>query len=185
MESSIFLIKKVNGNGSTRGLLWKAYPLTKGKSEKEEKRMSIPFEGGCHCGAVPYVVSEDPITIIKKALMLELMDKSIPKRKRVISKTEIGLIKKWGEEIAEITKYNKYIFDTMMKKNNVHIDIPLDELIRNTLIIANIKPDEDVIFISNECRLIHYPNKPLNQKNQTMNSTTGPSVQILRDESRN
>ena len=64
MESSIFLIKKVNGNGSTRGLLWKAYPLTKGKSEKEEKRMSIPFEGGCHCGAVRYVVSEDPITII-------------------------------------------------------------------------------------------------------------------------
>ena len=26
--------------------------------------MSIPFEGGCHCGAVRYVVSEDPITII-------------------------------------------------------------------------------------------------------------------------
>ena len=129
--------------------------------------------------------STDPITIIKKALMLELMDKSIPKRKRVISKTEIGLIKKWGEEIAELTKFNKYIFDTMMKKNNVHIDIPLDELIRNTLRIANIKPDEDVIFISNECRLIHYPNKPINQKNQTMNSTTGPSVQILRDESRN
>jgi hypothetical protein len=26
--------------------------------------MPIPFKGGCHCGAVRYVASEDPITII-------------------------------------------------------------------------------------------------------------------------
>ena len=26
--------------------------------------MSIPFEGGCHCGAVRYVCSEEPTTVV-------------------------------------------------------------------------------------------------------------------------
>lgn len=26
--------------------------------------MSIPFEGGCHCGAVRYICSEEPITVV-------------------------------------------------------------------------------------------------------------------------
>ena len=26
--------------------------------------MPIPFEGGCHCGSVRYVCSEEPITVV-------------------------------------------------------------------------------------------------------------------------
>ena len=26
--------------------------------------MPIPFEGGCHCGAVRYVCSEEPTTVV-------------------------------------------------------------------------------------------------------------------------
>ncbi|MFL2874472.1 MAG: GFA family protein, partial [Pseudohongiellaceae bacterium] len=29
-----------------------------------EKLMPIPFEGGCHCGAVRYVCSEEPTTVV-------------------------------------------------------------------------------------------------------------------------
>ena len=129
--------------------------------------------------------SVNPITIAKKALMLELMDKSIPKYKKKKSKIEIGQLKKWEKEMANITKFNKYIFDRMMKENNMHKKFPLDDIIRNTLRIGKIKPNEDVIFISNECRLIKYTNMNSTKWNQTLNSVAGPSVQILRNESRN
>ena len=92
-----------------------------------------------------------PSNIINRAMLLE-----IPNTKPSPEKEFIDMI---GDEIKTITKYNRFLVSKMKTPTyfNPDKEFKLSDLIRNTIMLADIKPDEDVIFISNVCRIVKFP----------------------------
>ena len=68
-------------------------------------------------------------------------------------------LESWETELDEITRYNAFLINKIMTDTTYepYKQFLLSDIIRNTLLTANIKPNEEIIFISNACRTIVYP----------------------------
>ena len=93
----------------------------------------------------------DPLTVLERTLLC-----SLPNNNSVEGKK----LKSWEDEITIITKYNRLILSKITDDGlfNPGRHFQISDIIRDTISISNIKRGEDIIFISNICRGIKYPN---------------------------
>ena len=137
------------------------------------------------------VIKNPPIhSLLRRGLLLD-----IPQSSEFDQESEyLDMLK---PEIDEITKYNKFLMNKINKPEQFYPNryFPVSYLIRNIIRLADIKPDEEIIFISNVCRSIHSPDntKPpikgqLPVFNQMYNPLVGKKtkriINILRRNSR-
>ena len=123
------------------------------------------------------------INIMKRALLLKM-----PQQNRTDEEKEL---KSLDKEIKTITKYNRYLISKINSPDLYDPDktFKLDTLIRNIVRIADIKPGEEIIFITNVCRGLKTPSSEINMTksfpfNQTANNTIGKYARARRNESR-
>ena len=138
--------------------------------------------------------STDPNKIFKRSMLIDLPDLS---RKKKLTKQE-KMLESWKPEINKKTMVNRIIALTMeelySRDLNVNKKFLLSNIIKYTLAYSDIKEDDEVIFITNICRLIHFEDSEKYYSiNQTMGTKAQPMppnkissyVRKLRQESRN
>ena len=113
--------------------------------------------------------------------------------RRVSPQKEI--LDSWDSEIKTITKYNQFLMNEYNKTYsfNPYKEFKLSDIIRNTIRLADIKPGEEVIFISNVCRTVKYPGYrdkymwnqlSKNHKNKNVPKKTRKRINAIRRNSR-
>ena len=149
------------------------------------------------------IKTNNPFKAFKRALLLNL---KLPKNKSTAT-TEETLLMNGLPELNRIAKYNKLLYNEVQwdlfnasqnRKSNFlgpfNKPLTLKKIIKLILDNADIKPNEEIIFISNACRNIYHKDIQLYHKlNQTMDRTPSKlpapdyiknSIQILRNNSR-
>ena len=149
------------------------------------------------------IKTNNPFMAFKRALLLNL---KLPKNKSTAT-TEETLLMNGLPELNRIAKYNKLLYNEVQwdlfnasqnRKSNFlgpfNKPLTLKKIIKLILDNADIKPNEEIIFISNACRNIYHKDIQLYHKlNQTMDRTPSKlpapdyiknSIQILRNNSR-
>ena len=97
------------------------------------------------------IKNTSPNDITNRALLLKMPESNPSPEKELLDILD--------SEIQTITKYNRFLVSKMETQNNFNHnrEFKLSELIRNTIRLADIKPDEEVIFITNICRVVKFP----------------------------
>ena len=113
--------------------------------------------------------------LMKRALLLE-----IPESKPETNPNLTRYLQSLTPDLDELTVYNKWIMDKIDDRYSFDPQKPfkLSDIMRNVIKLANIKPDEEVIFISNICRTVRYPSHEdywgWNQTAKDKGAQTGP-----------
>ena len=165
------------------------------ESERSQRNYNILFKNGyssndsSKVSIIPEwdfystIRDKSSVNIIKRALLLKM-----PPHNRTDEEKELKSLEK---EIKTITKYNRYLISKIDDPDLYDPDktFKLDTLIRNIVRIADIKPGEEIIFITNVCRGLKTPSSEINMTksfpfNQTANNTIGKYARARRNESR-
>ena len=153
------------------------------------------YSGNIISGISPYpewefysvIKNTSPNDIINRALLLEM-----PESKPSPEKELLDIL---DSDIKDITKYNQFLVSKMKTPTyfNPNREFKLSELIRNTIRLADIKPGEEVIFITNICRVVKFPGyreKYMtnqlsdNRQNRTVPENTRKRINSFRRNSR-
>ena len=133
--------------------------------------------------------TKNEFELLNRALLLEMPTQQTTKNQK--------LLKSWHSDIKKINKYNRYLMNKInspLLGFNPDKTFKLSGLMEKILEISKIKPNEEIIFISNVCRKIHfkedYKYYSFNQtKTEHVNNPNPPYIkkmaQILKENSRN
>jgi hypothetical protein len=133
------------------------------------------------------IKNTSPSDITNRALLLKMPESKPSPEKELLDSLD--------SDIQTITKYNTFLVSKMKTSTyfNPNKEFKLSELIRNTIRLADIKPAEEVIFITNICRVVKFPGyreKYMtnqlsdNRQNRTVPETTRKRINSFRRNSR-
>ena len=126
------------------------------------------------------------LNLLKRTFLLEMPKNNKTKEEKILTS--------WKSEIKKINKYNQYLIDGIDSnlEFNPNKQFLLSELMDNIMKVGDIKPNEEVIFITNICRIIEFQDRNhYYSVNQTSTKQNQPPEQIkqlaktLRASSRN
>tara|TARA_B100000767_G_scaffold204316_1_gene191171 strand:+ start:3568 stop:5115 length:1548 start_codon:yes stop_codon:yes gene_type:complete len=132
--------------------------------------------------------TKNDLELLNRAFLLKMPTQQTTKNQK--------LLKSWHSDIKKINKYNQYLMNQINSPSGFDPSktFKLSELMENILRIAKIKPNEEIIFISNVCRNIHFEESykyySFNQTKTENINNPNPSyikkiAQILKENSRN